>query len=481
MSFLNLTSGEWETFEWFERRTIPKLPAAFQSRYWTTLLSQASVSEPAVLHAILAVGSVHRASVIAEGRTNIISASSTSRLTKDGLHHYVEALSQLRTHTVVRDINTLRIILTSCIAFASLELLRGHTESARGHILHGMRLMRENGWLTAKNEPTLIVTEASNSTEKWITDALRRLHLQMLIYDTIFLNKVDSSMVWPERRPIPPIIRQYNLAWATLERLMLQGLWISNMAKLCKVRGIPPRSHFPLIERYAVLKADLNAWYKAYKAGETMVAKGGPQKAKDLTELDLNYCLTLLLSETAMAKEEEMDSPAMTEMFAEPLRLIHRLWHELMLYEGIRKIWSPLGFCHSILDMGAIHIAYFIAVHCRAPHLKVQAITFANLMQHNESFWDGHIVSIVADRIVKTEVGAANYDKLSKLSTEDLLLKERMATSEEKCTQRLQDPTIAVIGEPPESAAVFYTVSSAGLVEVQKLGEYNVPLAQWTD
>lgn len=481
LSFVNLSSGEWETFEWFERRTIPKLPAAFQSRYWTTLLSQASVSEPAVLHAILAVGSVHRASVISEGRTNILSASSSSRLTKDGLHHYVEALGQLRTHTVVRDIGTLRVILTSCIAFASLELLRGHNESARGHISHGMRLMQENGWLSQANEPSSIVTKIPNSTEAWITDAIKRLYLQMILYETLFLNKVHDDLGWPERHIIPPVIRLYTMAWSTLERLMLQSIWVHNVTKICKSRGVRTECHFSLVEKQATLKADLDQWYRAYKAGEKLMSKGGDeQRSKDFTEIEINYSLALLLCETALASEEEMGSHAITKLFAEPLRLVSRLWHELMLLEGITRLWEPIGFCHSILDVGALHAMFFVAVHCREPQLKLRAIAFLKLLRHRESFWDGHIVSAVASRIVGSEVGITS-EALSKARCDDPLPQDKDMITTGECIQRLEDVTVVAHGEPAETVEVCHTVKGPDRVEVMKLGEYHVPSRKWTE
>src|SRR4051812_17128273 len=46
-------------FDWFKCRTALKLPGTFRaSGFWTTLLFQASFSEPAVLHAVLALSSV---------------------------------------------------------------------------------------------------------------------------------------------------------------------------------------------------------------------------------------------------------------------------------------------------------------------------------------------------------------------------------------------------------------------------------------
>jgi hypothetical protein len=69
-----LASGIEENgyFEWFKCRTAIKLPGSFVSGFWTTLLFQASLNEPAVLHAVLALSSVHKSGTInADGQREI--------------------------------------------------------------------------------------------------------------------------------------------------------------------------------------------------------------------------------------------------------------------------------------------------------------------------------------------------------------------------------------------------------------------------
>jgi hypothetical protein len=54
------TKEELVYFDFFCRRTALKLPGVFESTFWEHLIFQASSSEPAVLHAVIALASAHR-------------------------------------------------------------------------------------------------------------------------------------------------------------------------------------------------------------------------------------------------------------------------------------------------------------------------------------------------------------------------------------------------------------------------------------
>jgi hypothetical protein len=58
------TEEEKQYYEWFKCRTAKKIPGLFVSTFWDTLIFQASLSEPAVLHAVLTLSSLHRKEIL---------------------------------------------------------------------------------------------------------------------------------------------------------------------------------------------------------------------------------------------------------------------------------------------------------------------------------------------------------------------------------------------------------------------------------
>ena len=57
---LPTTALEKEYFDWFRSRTVFKLPGSFTSEFWSRLLLQASLRDPAILHASLALSAIHK-------------------------------------------------------------------------------------------------------------------------------------------------------------------------------------------------------------------------------------------------------------------------------------------------------------------------------------------------------------------------------------------------------------------------------------
>jgi hypothetical protein len=54
------TDQERRCFDYFRRRTAPQLSGPFDSTFWDRLLLQATHHQPAVWHAVAALGSLHR-------------------------------------------------------------------------------------------------------------------------------------------------------------------------------------------------------------------------------------------------------------------------------------------------------------------------------------------------------------------------------------------------------------------------------------
>lgn len=437
-----------------------------------------------MLHAILAVGSVHRAGVVTETRPNLLTATSAFDLTNDGLSHYIKAIGQLRTHTTITDITVLRVILVSCIAFSSLELMRGHIISAKGHIKNGMRLMRENRWLTDANEPAKIVTQTPDSVEEWIAEAFKRFYVQMVIYDVLFLNIVDTDLAWPERYVIPHVFGLYSVAWTKLEQLVLQSLWMLKTSNQCRIQGLLPKDNPWLVERQAQLHADLNSWESAYRAGEAVMFNDGVNIQKDFTELLLNHRLATLLNEVSLQTDEEMASDATSFLFAGAVRLVVNLWQQAVPFAGIAFPSEPIDFCHSILDIGALHIVYYAAVHCRARPIKLRALKALKLLQHREGFWDGKLTAAIGQKIVETELGDTfeNMERTMQVNGGSLFEPEaRNGASSPAYKRRVREPRLVVSGEPAESVTVYHTVISEGRDVVAKLAEYDVQKMKWSN
>ncbi|KAK7428470.1 hypothetical protein QQZ08_005089 [Neonectria magnoliae] len=123
-------------------RTATKLPASFVYEFWTSLLLTASSSEPAVLHAVLALGSVHKTGIV-----NTDLARHTRNVPDEQerfmLRHYGKAIDHLQPHFSIKDRTSFRVGLIACVVFICLEFLRGHFHAAQIHFQNGLQLLGE--------------------------------------------------------------------------------------------------------------------------------------------------------------------------------------------------------------------------------------------------------------------------------------------------------------------------------------------------
>ncbi|KAI8633593.1 hypothetical protein F5Y19DRAFT_246207 [Xylariaceae sp. FL1651] len=82
-------------FRWFRYRTYTKLPLPFISPFWHTLVFQACAVEPAVLHAVMALGSAHQQESL-EGSNARRYCMTLDARQKFMLREYTEAIRSLQ-------------------------------------------------------------------------------------------------------------------------------------------------------------------------------------------------------------------------------------------------------------------------------------------------------------------------------------------------------------------------------------------------
>lgn len=147
---------EWACFASFAQHSAAKLQGAFTSGFWTTLLLRAGLGEPAVFHAVVAVGAVHRSS-----SDNVFS-----------LQHYGKAIRALQPHFTAKERAARRVTLVVCAVFVALDLLRGHVLSAQLHLVSGLQILS-----------TLTPAEAvATPDDVHIVEVFARLQVQMELF-----------------------------------------------------------------------------------------------------------------------------------------------------------------------------------------------------------------------------------------------------------------------------------------------------------
>ncbi|KAK5628902.1 hypothetical protein RRF57_004617 [Xylaria bambusicola] len=122
--FGELSPEQESCFQWFRYRTYTKLPLPFITPFWDTLILQACTVEPAILHAVLALGSAHQKET-AEGGEPRGGYMILDSQQKFMLQEYGEAIRSLRSHLSSHDKRSIHIALAACVIFTFFENLLG--------------------------------------------------------------------------------------------------------------------------------------------------------------------------------------------------------------------------------------------------------------------------------------------------------------------------------------------------------------------
>ncbi|WKT46863.1 hypothetical protein QSH57_011737 [Fusarium oxysporum f. sp. vasinfectum] len=173
----NTSDDERSGIEWFMVNTSAKMPGVFESKFWNLLVLQASWSEPAILHAVLALGAAHKCDAL------VYNSSSDAQLfgCPEGLqrtlsHHYSRAIALLQPYLAVQSKENLRVALISCIVFACLEFLRQQYQTGNALLQNSFKLL--NDMRPQCGGGTILLTPDPTSIDDILVEEIARLDIQ---------------------------------------------------------------------------------------------------------------------------------------------------------------------------------------------------------------------------------------------------------------------------------------------------------------
>jgi hypothetical protein len=137
---------EKRAVEFFHRKAAPQLSGYFHGRFWSELVLQVAVDEPAVRHAMIALSSIYEADVY----TKAGNPDAALKRQDFGLESYNRAIRLLITD--MGNGKSLRVPLITCVIFVCVDCLRRDIPVALKHIEGGMKLLER--WRNKYKDPT---------------------------------------------------------------------------------------------------------------------------------------------------------------------------------------------------------------------------------------------------------------------------------------------------------------------------------------
>ena len=375
---------ERHCLNFFVNFSAPQMAGFFDSSFWQRMVIQTSYQEPAIRHAITAIGALHECIM----QRTYADERQKAKAMEFALSQCNKAISCLTnedgdeapdTPPNRHSIPSSRLALTTCVLFTCFEALQGRCDSAVNHALQGRRLLQATG------RPN--ITSMTPSEEDDI-EQMRPLVERLEVQATALLDKgrrpeVDTSGDTP---PLPPIDAIYSLEHA---HNTLHSALNSVMRFMQGFHPTAPRDHIAvtMAEKYLRYAPWFLQWETAFT---TYLA----DQRESLSNMDLKRAMVLKANHlvgTMLATVDQSAGPVAYDAYEVQFRAIVDLAREVLgsyscpplpTLSGPNSGTPYLSFSLWVTDPLWMAIS-----RCRNPSIRQSAFTLLSRNPRQEGIW----------------------------------------------------------------------------------------------
>ena len=398
---------EHSYFEWFMGRTALKVPGLFSSPFWDTLVFQASYSEPAVLHAVLALSSAHKRlpgsdSHMTERRENI--PDEKEQFT---LRHYSKSIEFLQPHFSAKSKDSVRVALVTCVMFICLEFLRGHYKIATNHLQNGLKLLSHIESKSARLS-NWIVKPASDPhcdpIDDWLVETFARLNLQAILFGQGSSRpRLAPQAVYCKKVPI--IFESMSQARKTLDRILGEILDLTECCRQERTFQDSAHQSTVLLDNQRNIQVDLASWLWTHQASRVNL-EGQMGVAGTIAHqmLQTYHTMASIMAAACLRPDDEMlfdcHSHGFLSIIAQSINLFKLTLNADLSTTAFQHRPDAFPF---VADMGWIPPLYYTAVKCRNHRVRNQAIKLLASVSSKEGIWDALLTVSIAREVIRIE------------------------------------------------------------------------------
>lgn len=431
---LRMTDHERSSFEYFVCEMATPLSRISHVPTWIPYALQVSREQPAVLYALIAVGSG------ATAQTRIAHHSLARLRSPAGdnvaLNQYCKATSSLQKYIdlAVSEGASVGPVLLCCLLFVVFESMRGESYWALSHLRHGRKAMESVSSLSADERASVLpMVSWSPELTSELLSTLDNFEQESTILDVSSSPIADRATADVPSIPVnlPARFESVEEAKRALDKIfMAVSKWREDMLSLAynvidqkKTEPLTPAMRYclahalsreinigsnnPLERRRLDLLHTCSTWRSIVA---TLESKQHPRNLAFMNIQQFVSYFTLTTSRNTT--EGEMDN--FESQFAEVLDRIHQFLNDAAAPAPIAK--SPLDFEVRLsfsLEYGILPALYLISLKCRIPHIRQRALALLrNANRREGSYWSGEL-STYAESIVHLEEEEAREMSLS--------------------------------------------------------------------
>lgn len=372
---------ERHCLNFFVNFSAPQMAGFFDSAFWQRMVIQTSYHEPAIRHAITAIGALHECIM----QRAFADDKQKAKAMEFALNQCNKAITCLTADEGYdydpnrRRIPSSRLALTTCVLFTCFEAMQGRCDSAVNHALQGRRLLQATG--------RAAITTMSPSEEDDI-EQMRPLVERLEVQATALLDKgrrpeIDTSGQTP---PLPPIDFIFSLEHA---HNTLHTALNSVMRFMQGFHPTAPRDHIAvtMAEKYLRYAPWFSQWEQAFTAFLS-------DQRDFMSNMDLKRAMVLKANHlvgTMLASVDQSAGPVAYDAYEAEFRAIVDLAREVLASFSCPPLPTLSG-----PNSGTPYLSFSLWVtdplwmaisRCRNPTIRQSAFTLLSRNPRQEGIW----------------------------------------------------------------------------------------------
>lgn len=386
----NGSAQERRSFDFYRAETAPCLAGTLDTAFWNGFILQLSHSEPAVRHAVVAIGALNeRLRPTKDDGTGSQNHDSHLKL---ALGSYNKAIKHLTTQ--MRQEKLELIALLTCILFICVEFLQDNVNQALTLVHQGCAIIRAQDRRSDKNGGDHKFRSQQIIIDHQLLPMFTRLTVLSALCGrpaafTIHVDsELEASMMFDDLKG----------ARSSLYSLMDQGHAIVRKADSCKWLEY---ENIKLELEHAKALHLLSLWHTSFiKLQVNQELSKSSQLIRALSLLSMYFTTTSIWLATGLQKSQKCydDHHAQFRKIVEAAELI------VNLSEG-----QPQSEILFTFEMGLVPPLYFTATKCRHPALRRQAVSLMQRAPGKEGMWDRAEMMYMATQVIRMEE-CGNYE-----------------------------------------------------------------------
>ncbi|KAL4860825.1 hypothetical protein BDV12DRAFT_181064 [Aspergillus spectabilis] len=398
----------------FRHLVAGRLAEPFGSYFWNSLVLQMSLSEPAVLHASIALTSAYELFLPSHG---ISPPGHTASNVPFLLRQYNQAIKALTSNIKSENPISLRTAAVSSLLFICLEILRGDLNAMQAHFNSGVKLLTQLQSRQNQSRITsdmILVKDDTLAYDDHLVAAFTQLNLQFLTLGNSSQRKGTfvSSFSYSRRIHIPPVFQTGDEARRSFTSIIVA---VIHLCKEFEQTAHLSGAHIPIpsaavLEKQQALQVAMSEWVESYERSIVSLSLSiSPQQRIGLTILRIYADMFIIVTGTCLTiKETAYDT------YLSVFELLIRRYDSFSAQGSASQSSSAPGVCKLdpcfTIDTGFFPPLYFTALKCRNYVVRRKALLLLQQYPTMEGPWTGPMVAKVAGYVIDLE--EKNFSKV---------------------------------------------------------------------